>query len=168
MALLGCTTASEDAITTTSAPVPTEATQSATTTTAATTTATQETTTTTAVVVLDFSQIAGEWSGTGGDTIEGFSMKAEIQPSAELNRTVGTLEYVGEMAISQEGCQISWRALSAEPPVYEVKEHVRAGMCPDGEVTLRYDPETDTIDYEFTADLNPATNATGTLIRVEN
>lgn len=169
----GCTTASvsEDSMTTTTSADTTQTLETTTTTVAPTTTSTEPPTTTTEAVVLDFSQIAGKWSGTGVDGIEEFSIEAEIQPSAELNRVVAYASYVGTLGISQEPCHRVWRAEIADPPAYELKETNRTSTspCPPGTVILEYHAETDTIAYQFLSAMNPGagTDATGTLHRAE-
>ena len=129
------------------------------------TTTTPEATDTTGLVVLDFRQIAGNWSGTAVGSHEVLAIEATIEPS-EGSVIVAEGTSVGQT--NTRPCEWLWWARSADPPDFEVRETVRNGPCQNGQVILRYDPETDTIEYGMRSDLGHVGDTSGSLTRTQD
>ena len=126
------------------------------------TTGTTGATGTTGLVVVDFDQIAGDWTGTAAGSHEVLSIEATIEPS-EGSIIVAEGTSVG--TTNTRPCEWLWWAESADPPEFEVRETVRSGPCQNGLVFLRYDSETETIEYGMRSDLGHVGDTRGSLTR---
>lgn len=85
--------------------------------------------------VLDFSAIAGEWSGSGVENRGNeFFMAASLDSSARLGEKVGDIEYMPEPGASAD-CRGHWNAEEADDSTFVVDEQI-GGLCPPGTVTL--------------------------------
>lgn len=116
--------------------------------------------------VLDFSAIAGAWSGPAleGDGID-FWIEARFDASARRHLKVGEVAYSLDEG-GEVNCIGDWLANSVEGDTYVVKEEITSGSCPDGTVTLEHDPEAETLEYHFLPDNgDPDLEGEGTLTR---
>ena len=114
--------------------------------------------------VLDFSAIAGEWTGSGEENNgTEFSIDATIEAEAVRGDEIGIVEYRAEGFMD---CENRWLASDAEDPVYVVREvRGQAGNCPPGTVTLERFGD-DELLYEYTPDNgNQDIAGAGTLTR---
>ena len=126
--------------------------------------------------LLDFSPIEGHWVGEIIETDDkgtGSRIEIFLNPSAEQGSRVGSVRHAtyGSGIVV---CRGRWLAIRAEDPVYTVSEQIISGAsesgsgCPDGSVRLEHDPQSGTLNYEFThSGGNPDWNAYGTLTRSE-
>lgn len=112
--------------------------------------------------VLDFSAIAGDWSGTGVDGFEPFYIVVSIQSGARRGEKVGVVEY--QLVQGVPACTGEWLAHVENAPLYTVKEEI--GGCPNVTVELVLDRPTGTLLYRYTADNgDPRYDAEGELTR---
>lgn len=161
----GCTTGAriETADETTSASASTT-TVSTTTTPRSSTTSTLAATTTTQPALLDFSQIKGSWSGPARDGFERFWLTAEIKSEAVAGESVGTVKIYEPDERQELWCEGRWLAVSAEPPLYEVRHSVSG--CPSGDAILDFDLQSGSLHWDLDAtDPIPEYDSKATLSR---
>lgn len=115
---------------------------------------------------LDFSAIAGTWSGwaiaSGPAGDESFWVSFELDSEALEQEKVGTIEEGLERGTTL--CTGELRALEAEDPVFTVREIIASGRCPDADMRLRYDPEEGTVRVDWTPP-DPNVQASGVMTR---
>lgn len=160
---VACTSGASEEVTTTDEGAAT------TTTSQPTTTTTSPVTTTTEATATDFSQIAGDWTGTAEEGA-GFRFRVEltVNPVADKLSEVATVEYFFPREAEEPSCGGSWTPLSADPPVYVLRETVTFGDCSNGTVRLEYLPASDEVVYRFAADSGPLGDAEGVLGRASS
>lgn len=106
------------------------------------------------IVRLDFSAIAGTWSGWAVEPREEnedvqFWARFDLEASADQGASVGTIEEGLTPGVT--ACVGDLLAEEAGEPVYTVREIVTSGLCPTATVRLEHDPEAGTLTVNWTA-----------------